>query len=763
MADLTYRVDISSSRALQGLRNIQGQVKKTDNEMRKLERSGNSFGASISNLKGIIAGVFTGVAIKGIVETTARFEDLETALSSTFGSAQKGQEAFRAIQALSTKTQFGIEELSETFIKLSGAGIQPTEDLLRTFTDTAAVTTDQLGSLQAITDLFSRTTAGGLGLEELNRLADRGIPVFDILNDKLGLSRLEISKFGQSAEGARTILDALTEGLDERFGGATAARLGNLSTLMSNFSIALKNAAGEIGATMGPALKDLIQNITDLITGNNNLAQNIGQVLGAMLNGLNFLLTQLTENFQLVASGAIGLGAVLGAQGLAGVLRRAAIAFKTLTIAMAKNPFGLIAVAVASLIAYLGFENGLGRTIVQVIAAFEVVGTALAKFGNFLKDKLAIVVDFVKEKFFNFVQSLIDTFNVIADLVPGIDRIESSSRELLGTVGELAEDGLEYAKGKANELAEAIKDAIPPEVLEQYDELKQAVAEAGIEYDKLNQKVEEGTPAPGEVAIPDISAGGITTDGTGGIKDNKKAVDDLAKSMDGLRNRLLPLRTAQANYNRDMATLNKALKEGLITTEEHAVAMANLNKEYQEFLDGQTEQQQTWLDGWKEAMDEYVAKARDSAAQAKELFNTATRGMEDAIVNFAKTGKLSFRSLLQDIAEQLLRSQIRQLMANVFGGASGGGRGGNFFSNLFGGFFATGGYIPAGRVGVVGEKGPEMVSGPASVTPMGGGGNVTYNINAVDVDSFRNLVASDPSFIYAVTEQGAREFRSTTV
>ena len=73
MADLTYRVDISSSRALQGLRNIQGQVKKTDNEMRKLERSGNSFGASISNLKGIIAGVFTGVAIKGIVETTARF------------------------------------------------------------------------------------------------------------------------------------------------------------------------------------------------------------------------------------------------------------------------------------------------------------------------------------------------------------------------------------------------------------------------------------------------------------------------------------------------------------------------------------------------------------------------------------------------------------------------------------------------------------------------------------------------------------------
>jgi hypothetical protein len=43
---------------------------------------------------------------------------------------------------------------------------------------------------------------------------------------------------------------------------------------------------------------------------------------------------------------------------------------------------------------------------------------------------------------------------------------------------------------------------------------------------------------------------------------------------------------------------------------------------------------------------------------------------------------------------------------------------------------------------------------------MGGGQNITYNINAVDVDSFRSLVASDPSFIYAVTEEGRAEFRN---
>jgi hypothetical protein len=43
------------------------------------------------------------------------------------------------------------------------------------------------------------------------------------------------------------------------------------------------------------------------------------------------------------------------------------------------------------------------------------------------------------------------------------------------------------------------------------------------------------------------------------------------------------------------------------------------------------------------------------------------------------------------------------------------------------------------------------------MSDMGGGStNITYNINAVDASSFRNLVASDPEFIFAVTEQGRR-------
>ena len=79
--------------------------------------------------------------------------------------------------------------------------------------------------------------------------------------------------------------------------------------------------------------------------------------------------------------------------------------------------------------------------------------------------------------------------------------------------------------------------------------------------------------------------------------------------------------------------------------------------------------------------------------------------------------------------------------------------------SIFGGFFADGGTLPAGKIGIVGERGPEFISGPATITPMTGGGGstqVTYNINAVDALSFKQMVARDPQFMYAVSEQGRR-------
>ena len=80
-------------------------------------------------------------------------------------------------------------------------------------------------------------------------------------------------------------------------------------------------------------------------------------------------------------------------------------------------------------------------------------------------------------------------------------------------------------------------------------------------------------------------------------------------------------------------------------------------------------------------------------------------------------------------------------LGGLFGGGGGGGIFGSIFSgigSIFGGFFSQGGYLSAGKVGIVGESGPELISGPANITPMdeaGGTTQVVFNINAIDTQT----------------------------
>lgn len=169
-----------------------------------------------------------------------------------------------------------------------------------------------------------------------------------------------------------------------------------------------------------------------------------------------------------------------------------------------------------------------------------------------------------------------------------------------------------------------------------------------------------------------------------------------------------------------------------------------------------------WSTGWNAAFKQYKDDATNAAAEAKRIFDIATKGMEDAFVTFAKTGKLSFKDLLSTMVEELLRSQIRQLMGSLLTMSGGGGGLFSGIGKLLG--FADGGTIPTNGPVLVGERGPELLigGGGMNVIPnsqLGGGGSatsyVTYNINAVDAPSFKAMIARDPGFIHAVAMQGA--------
>ena len=317
-------------------------LKNIEKSLAQLDRRSKAVNNTLKGVGAALVAVVAARGLKAVIDVTARFEDLNTSLATVTGSAQKGAQAFDFIQGFASKTAFSVEDLTQTYIKLQGAGITPTTKLLQTFSDSVSTSTDRLGALQAITDLFARSTAGGLGLEDLNRLADRGIPVFDILQQKMGLARLQIGEFGKTADGAAQILKNLTEGLDERFGGATERTLGNLSVLISNLGDATDRALASFGEGMSPALKEVVEGLTKFINANDSLFRSLGEGAGEVIRGLANSVKSLADTFGLLDPGAlervfgnllIGLGTFI--QGFQQATAQIITAFSTISNAIA--------------------------------------------------------------------------------------------------------------------------------------------------------------------------------------------------------------------------------------------------------------------------------------------------------------------------------------------------------------------------------------------------------------------------------------------
>ena len=630
--------------------------------------------SALKGLKTALIAVGAAIVTKEIIDVTARFEDLQTSLNTVTKSAEAGAQAFKFINKFATQSQFGVEDLTKTYIQLRAAGIEPTEKLLRTFTDAAAVTTDQLGSLEAITALLSRTTGGGLGLEELERLADRGIPVYRILQDEIGITRQEISEFGQTAEGARKLVDALLNGIDREFGGATEARLNNLSTIISNFKIAVTNLAFEFGSGLAPAIKEITRDITQFIETNKGIANVIGEGIGNAIlvvrDGIKLLIEEIglfdPGNLeQAIGKLFIGLAAFIDAF-IAGV-QAVLTGFANINNAIVKTQAAL----------GKGVLLDPGQTRQTAITALEEQTISLQnKIDELSKPRRGLGA------LFDFGPTTGDDVQDLLVLDPLIAQLNETKNKIT-----------------------ALKDDTVPVLQLMQTEFENNTNEAETftgQIRKLgNEMIEAGKRAK-KVGEFDLS----------GVEDYDDAILRIARSQ-----------KAAIETAKDLTIETKA---------------------------------ETFVDGWKKAFDEFKTAATNAADFAGRMFSKSVQGMEDAIVNFAKTGKFEWKEFVLGIQEELLRANIKQVIVNTLK------EGGNLtdvmkqFGSISGGAIS----IPQTelnlleKLGSMGQFNPLSASINQQQQPVTT--NVTYNIDAVDAMSFKTLVARDPEFIHAVAEAGAR-------
>ena len=234
---------------------------------------GGASGALAGSLKKLAGPAAIGAVLLGIKElgtfaarSGMEFEDLKDSLDTVFGSVEAGDKQFDRILRFSQTTPFQIDTVTKAFIGLGSVGIEPTTRMMQTFADAASVAVDQQGAFEAMVRVVQRAEAGALGLVELNMLADRGIDVFKGLKEELGLSRMELTAFGQTTGGAQVIVEALVNVLEKQFGGAMVSKMDNLSVAVSNMAIAFKTLGNEVFESgLGAMLKGFVISTTDLI------------------------------------------------------------------------------------------------------------------------------------------------------------------------------------------------------------------------------------------------------------------------------------------------------------------------------------------------------------------------------------------------------------------------------------------------------------------------------------------------------------------
>ncbi|WP_044267653.1 phage tail tape measure protein [Pseudomonas fluorescens] len=126
--------------------------------------------------------------------------------------------------------------------------------------------------------------------------------------------------------------------------------------------------------------------------------------------------------------------------------------------------------------------------------------------------------------------------------------------------------------------------------------------------------------------------------------------DERAKLLD--RRKTAPDKYSKDDYERDLASLEDAERKYRDTV------VGN--------YDEMSKAQGDWRSGATSAFENYLESARDMSGQAKSLVTGAFGEMEDSLVDFALTGKLSFADLTKSIIADMARIATRQAASSIF-------------------------------------------------------------------------------------------------
>ena len=323
------------------------------------------------------------------------------------------------LNKFTAETPFQLEAVGKAARQLiaAGTGIDEVNTQLQFLGDIAATSGSSIDEIAAI---FAKVQAKGkVELENLNQLAERGIPIFTALSDATGLLPSELGAGRVSVEQFNETLKSFAQE-----GGFAEGAMSRLSqTAAGRFSTALDNlklAGAELGKVLLPTINKLLVFVTEL---------------AQRFTALNGSTQQMIVEFGLVAA-AIGPVVVVLPQIIAQITALKG-AFALLNAVMIANPIGLVITALAALTA-------------TVVLFRQRTGDATAENDKFVRS----LKDLDKQAQINHVQEQIRELERERNAARAAQRAEMAA-QAAGALGDRLDK--QVARGSATKYGEQVK------------------------------------------------------------------------------------------------------------------------------------------------------------------------------------------------------------------------------------------------------------------------------------------------------------------
>lgn len=241
---------------------------------------------------------FAGAAL----DAAGALEQQQAAFKTLLGSAELGEKMLARVARFAVETPFSTEDVATGAKRLMAYGFAA-EDVIPILTDlgnaAGALGLDGGGLNRLITAFGQIRTTGKLQGDEARQLAENGIPVWEMLAKKMGLTTREVMELSsQGLVPAELALTALREGMAESFGGGMQAQVNTFTGSMEKLRDSMRTGLGLSLLPTLPVLSSQLGRIGDvLLPATSALGKSLGVSLATAFRSTSPAVESFIQSF----------------------------------------------------------------------------------------------------------------------------------------------------------------------------------------------------------------------------------------------------------------------------------------------------------------------------------------------------------------------------------------------------------------------------------------------------------------------------------